>query len=381
MHILPIASGKGGVGKSLVSANVALALAQAGKRVVVADLDLGGSNLHLILGVRGGGGGVGTFLSNPEVEFEQIIVETEYPNLRFIPGEGEIPGIANLSSGQKRKLMNRLRNLDADFLIMDLGAGTSFNVMDFFLMSPQGIVVTTPTPTATVNAYLCLKNAIFRLLSTSFKRKTPAGEFLRDLNSRAANLQRIYIPELLERIRGIDPESHERFVQNAQRLRPRLIMNLVDDPKDAEKINRLRRSCTEYLGIEVEHLGVIYRDDLQDIALSSRLPILVYKPKSVLSAAIYRIADKLIELSTDDKDSLRWSDSEDTFSEAAIEAEIDYDAKVDYIEELLHTGALSHGDLLETVKSQQLEINHLKKENTLLKSKLLKAAQAGFSIR
>ncbi len=381
MHILPIASGKGGVGKSLVAANVALALAQAGKRVIVADLDLGGSNLHLILGVRSGSRGVGTFLTDQNTELDEVILETDYPNLRFIPGEGEIPGIANMTSAQKRKLISRLKRLDADYLIMDLGAGTSFNVMDFFLMSPHGIVVTTPSPTATVNAYLCLKNALFRLLSTTFKRKSAAAQVLENLSRRSANLQRVYIPELLEQIHAADPESHAAFMKNAQRLRPRLILNLVDDPKDADRINRLRRSCTEYLGMDVEHLGIIYRDELQDVALSSRLPIVVYKPQSVLSAAIYRIADKLLELSSDADETLRWSDSDETFSEAAMEAEIDYEAKVDYIEELLHSGALSQGDLLETVKSQQLEINHLKKENTLLKSRLLKAAQAGFPIR
>lgn len=380
MLILPIASGKGGVGKSLVAGNVAVALAQAGKRVVVADLDLGGSNLHQILGIRSGGRGIGSFLAESQSEFESIVIPTDYDGLRFVPGDGEIPGIANLTSAQKRKLMNRLRRLEADYLIMDLGAGTSFNVMDFFLMSPQGIVVTTPTPTATVNAYLCLKNAVFRLLSTTFKRDTAAASVMAELHKNASKLQRVYIPELLERIRIADPTNHERFLDSARQLRPRLIMNMVDDPKDAEKVGRLRRSCREYLGLEIEHLGVIYRDEMQDTALSSRLPIVVYKPGSVLATAIYRITDKLVELADDDSEVLGWSDSDESFSEAAMQAEIDYDAKVDYIEELLHSGALSHGDLVETVKTQQLEINHLKKENTLLKSKLVRAASAGFQL-
>ena len=96
MHIVPVASGKGGVGKSLISANLSIALGQAGKRVVLADLDLGGSNLHTMLGLRSVRAGIGTFLTDKGASFDDIVVPTEYDNVRFIPGDAEIPGIANL---------------------------------------------------------------------------------------------------------------------------------------------------------------------------------------------------------------------------------------------------------------------------------------------
>ena len=108
MHILPIASGKGGVGKSLLAANLGVLLAKAGQQVVLADLDFGGSNLHLVLGIRGIQTGAGAFLTRPGMKFEEIIVETDEENLRFIPGDGEIPGIANLTAGQKKKLIRRV---------------------------------------------------------------------------------------------------------------------------------------------------------------------------------------------------------------------------------------------------------------------------------
>ncbi|WP_455381355.1 AAA family ATPase, partial [Salinispira pacifica] len=154
MQIIPIASGKGGVGKSLLAANIAIVLGQAGKRVILADLDLGASNLHLILGISNLSVGIGTVLAKSGSDLEEVIIDTDYENLRFIPGDAEIPGLANLSSGQKRMLIRRLRKLDADYLVLDLGAGTNFNTLDFFLTSGHGIVITAPTPTATVNAYL-----------------------------------------------------------------------------------------------------------------------------------------------------------------------------------------------------------------------------------
>jgi flagellar biosynthesis protein FlhG len=376
--IVPIASGKGGVGKSLLAANLGILLARSGRSVVLADLDLGGSNLHQILGVRGVAKGIGAFINNPELEFDDVIVRTEYENLQFVPGDGEIPGIANLNSGQKRKLIRRLRSVDADFLILDLGAGTGFNVMDFFLLSQSGLVVTTPTPTALVNAYLCIKNALVRLLTNAVKRGTPGDAALREIIRDTDQLQRIYLPDLVRKIEAADPDSVAAYRETARQFRPRLVLNLIDDPSDVDKVTRLRRSCTQYLGLDIEHLGVMYRDELQDISLSARLPIVVYKPGSILAQAIGRIADRILELSQDDAG---WLDADESLVAAHADAEADFEIKSDYVNELLHSGTLSHGDLLETVKSQQLEINQLRRENDLLKAKIVRAAQQGYQLR
>lgn len=382
MQIIPIASGKGGVGKSLLAANIAILLGQAGKRVILADLDLGASNLHLILGLSNLTVGIGTALARPGADFNEIIVDTGYENVRFIPGDAEIPGLANLSSGQKRSLIRKLRGVDADYLVLDLGAGTNYNILDFFLMSARGIIITAPTPTATVNAYLFLKNVVFRLMGTAFKRKSDAADYLEHIRKEGSRLQRVYVMKLLEQIRQIDPRSHDAFLEALSRFQPRLVLNMIEDPKDADKAMRLRRSCREYLGVDVDHLGVIYRDDIQDIALQARLPVVVYKPNALLSQGVYRIADKIIQLGEDEETpfSLDEGEIDDSYEAAEMEAEIDFAAKMDYVEDLLHTGALTQGDLVETVKTQQLEINQLRRENQLLKSKLLKASAQGYRL-
>jgi flagellar biosynthesis protein FlhG len=379
VHIIPIASGKGGVGKSLVSANLAIALAQAGRRVVLADLDLGGSNLHLILGLRGIPYGIGTYFNTPNMEFESVIVDTDVDNLRFIPGDSEIPGMANLKAAQKRTLIRNLLNLpDTDVLVIDLGAGTTTNTIDFFLMSSQGVIITTPTLTATLNAYFFLKNAVFRILETSFAKNSWADTQFRRVMTGGSALQRLYIPKFLEKVKEKDPASWNAYQKASQHFQPRLIFNMMEDPKDVEKAERVRRSCREYLGFDLEHLGVIYRDGLQDIALASRLPIVLYKPESVLSQAIFRIADKVDAAHREDAGPLDFQALEETHQTALMEAEVDFDAKMEYLQDLLQTGSLTMGDLMETVKTQQFEINQLKKENLLLKSKIVKAIQAGF---
>ncbi|MDR2738338.1 MAG: P-loop NTPase [Treponema sp.] len=377
MRIIPVASGKGGVGKSMVAANLAVAFAQAGQRVILADLDLGASNLHLLIGYQAPQLGIGTFLSDTRSDFSKVVADTDIPNLKFIPGDTEIPGTANLRPAQRQALVKRLLSLNADILILDLGAGTHQSILEFFLLSGQGIIVSAPTVTATLNAYVFLKNTIFRLMYTAFAKETKAYSYLEKLRKEGSGLQRLYLPKMLQEIKKIDVKSYNKFKAHVDRLHPRLIMNMVQDPKDADVATKIRRSCEIYLDLKIEHLGVIYRDSVQDTSLASRMPVTIYKPQAVISQAIYRIADKILQ---SDEDHFTLTDEEinETFREAATEAEIDFENKMEYVEELMHSGALSQGDLIETVKTQQIEISKLKKENGFLKYTLTKAMQQGF---
>lgn len=381
MHIVPIASGKGGVGKSLFTANLGIALAQAGKRVILIDLDLGGSNLHLILGIRRYKLSIGHFLNNGRMKLEELLVESGYEGLRFIPGDAEVPGLANITAAQKNRIIRQLGKLDADYVLLDLGAGTHTNTIEFFLASRHGIIVTNPTPTALVNAYLFIKSTVFHLLNKAAARNSPGERYLKSIQKDADNMQRIYIMDLLRKLQDIDPECYDSFREKTGKFLPRLVLNMLEDPKDAEKVQKLRRSIQQYLGMDMEHLGVMYRDDVQDIALSSRLPIIIYKPKSVLSQAITRIGDKLLQYEdVDDEELISFDDYDDSYENAESEAQIDYESRIEYIEELLHSGTLTTGDLIETVKSQQLEINAIRRENILLKKKLMKAADQGYEV-
>jgi flagellar biosynthesis protein FlhG len=379
MRIIPVASGKGGVGKSLVAANLGVAFAQAGQRVVLVDLDLGASNLHLVLGQQSPRTGIGTFLNDTKSNFNDVIADTGIRGLRFIPGDTEIPGTANLKVFQLKALVKRLLALgnETDILVLDLGAGTHQSILDFFLLSGQGIVVSAPAVTAVLNAYVFLKNTVFRLMFTVFGKGTKARAYLEQIRREGSGPQKLYIPQILPEIQKLDPESHAKFMAHIGRLHPRLIMNMVDEPRDADVAMKIRRSCEEYLGLKIEHLGVIYRDSIQDTALQSRLPITLYKPQALLSQAVYRIADKILQ-SDEDQFTLDEKEIDESFQEAGMEAEIDFDSKLEYVEDLLHSGALSQGDLVETVKSQQLEISKLKKENNFLKLKISRAMSQGF---
>jgi flagellar biosynthesis protein FlhG len=379
MRVIPVASGKGGVGKSLVAANLAVAFAQAGQRVVLADLDLGASNLHLVIGHQSPRAGIGTFLNDLRSDFSQVIADTDIRGLRFIPGDTEIPGTANLKAGQRNALVKKLLALkaDTDILMLDLGAGTHQSILDFFLLSGQGIIVSAPMVTAVLNAYVFLKNTVFRLMYTVFSKGTKAYGYLEQARKDGGGPKKLYIPKMLPEIKVLDPVSYEKFMTRLSRFHPRLIMNMIEDPKDADVAMKIRRSCEEYLALKIEHLGVIYRDVIQDMSLASRLPVVLYKPQSILSQAIYRIADKILQ-SEEDTFIPDDKDIDNSFQEAGMEAELDFENKMEYVEDLLHAGVLTQGDLIETVKSQQFEISKIKKENNFLKLKLSRAMAQGY---
>ena len=111
---------------------------------------------------------------------------------------------------------------------------------------------------------------------------------------------------------------------------------------------------------------------MQDKALSSSLPVTVYKPNSVLAQAIFRIADKIMQAEKLDFD--------ESFEMANEEASDDYSAKLSYVEDLVGSGALSVSELAEMIKTQQYELAQLKNENTMLKARLVKAAKQGFKL-
>ena len=380
-QIIPIASGKGGVGKSLLSANLAIALGQQGKKVVLVDLDLGASNLHLVIGQHPGTSSLGSWFTEKS-DFKDIILPTDYQNVSFIAGDSQIPDLTSLKHVQKVKLIRNSKNIDCDYVILDLGAGTHQFILDMFLLSPQGIIVSAPAVTATLNGYLFLKNAVFRLLYTTFNRGTPVRAFLDPIKSDSKAMQKLDIPQLIQGLAKADPNTTQIFINRMQEFRPRLVMNMIEDPKDADRAQRIKASCNQYLGLEIEYLGLMYRDMLQDKALASQLPVVVYKPQSVLGQAIYRIADKVISAPAHkfDSDFDPADVSGDNFQNAEEEATDDYNFKLSGIDDLVSGGSLSIGELAEMIKTQQYELTQIRKENNLLKSKLIKAAQQGFKV-
>ncbi len=176
--IIPVASGKGGVGKTFFVTNLSILLAQKGQRVVAVDLDLGGSNLHTMLGIKNDLYGIGHYIYDKTLPFDKIIHRTEFDNLKFIPGDALFVGAANIPYFRKKKILSEISKIDADWVILDLGSGSTLNTIDFFLASNCGILVTTPELTAVLNLYSFLKNSFYRYIFNGLKKNAEVRDRL-----------------------------------------------------------------------------------------------------------------------------------------------------------------------------------------------------------
>lgn len=185
-EIWAIGGGKGGVGKSFVAGNLGILLAHRGFRVILADLDLGGANLHTWLGVNTPEQGVSEFVDRQVEQIHELLIPTSIPQLRLISGARDGVEIANLKHTQKMRFLMALKRLDTDFIIMDLGAGTAYNTIDFFLLAEKQLMVVIPEPTSIENAYRFLKNSFYRKLrhtSSSFGLRNVVDQMLKNNNS------------------------------------------------------------------------------------------------------------------------------------------------------------------------------------------------------
>ena len=292
--ILPVASGKGGVGKSVFVANLGIALAKRGKTVLLIDLDLGGSNLHTCLGLSNRHTGVGNYIYKKESRLESLIVPTQFDRLYFISGDSLLPGTANLNYFVKKKIIKQLKELVADFIILDLGGGTAYNTLDFFLVTTKGLLVTTPETTAILNAYSFLKSALFRLLYRSFQsgseERTIISDFITDKIEGTDNSFR----NLLDALQQLSPESGSYAARQLNSLYPRVILNMARSPQDIALGSKLRDIVEKNLNLMLEYIGFIGYDELVRRSVLERKATTIGYPQSEFARQVDQVALKLI---------------------------------------------------------------------------------------
>ncbi len=294
-RLLAIGGGKGGVGKTFVTANLATSLARLGKRVVVVDVDLEGANLHTCLGVSTPQKSLADFVSEREEDLGKLLVDTPLPNLRLIGATHGNLADAQPSHLRRVRLVRGLRQLDADLVLLDLGAGSHASVLDYFLVSDDGILVLQPEPTSVENAYTFLRAAFYRRM-----RLAMVGHGVRQLVTTAMdqrNERGIRTPlDLLREIEATDTAEARRFVETMRVFRPRLIVNGVRTAEDVKLGFAVSSVCKKYFGVEAEYLGYVNYDDEARRSVSMRRPIVDLRQDADVSIYLQRIARKLLGL-------------------------------------------------------------------------------------
>ncbi len=299
-RIITVAGCKGGVGKSVIASALAIEAGKRGADVILVDADLGGPNLHTYLGIRRPERVMSDFLSRRFRNIEEIILDTDLPGVRLISCAGNAPSQANLKFAQKAKIIAAISSLETQLLIVDIGAGSSRDVMDFFSMTDGGILVTTPEPASIINSYGFMKNVVYRRFRRAFKKKERlAGLLERGMNPEGeggiSDIEK-FMDELVE----LDSECGAQAKVLLSRFRPGIIVNRADSAADAGVDEKLKAIVKKYLSIDAECLGAIVEDLYVKAAARKMIPFSVFAPNCPAAQSMRRIAARLLDRYTVD---------------------------------------------------------------------------------
>jgi flagellar biosynthesis protein FlhG len=288
-----VGGGKGGVGKSVVAASLAAAMAGTGRRCAVIDVDLGGANLHTLLGVSRPRRTLSHLLTGEVASLAELMVQTSVPNLWLVSGDQALLEIANPKHSQKRMLFRHIRGLDVDDVVLDLGAGSGFNVLDFFLLARRGLVVVTPEPTAIENAQHVLRAAVYRSLRNVAQRPEVSAAILRLRKDRRGWRVRS-ARELVALVREIDPPAAKLLEERTRSFMPLVLVNRAETDEHRRLGPQLVASCRELLGAPIEFAGAIDSDSTVPAAVAQQQPAFQAFPHSSFSRHIEALAQRLL---------------------------------------------------------------------------------------
>lgn len=292
-RIVAVGGGKGGIGKSLLSASLGIELARRGQRVALLDFDLGGANLHTCLGIAQPQRTLSDFVLRRVESLEDLLLDTPVAGLRLVSGAADALSIANPMHQQKLRLLRAVQALDVDVAILDLGAGSHHNVLDFFLFADHGIVTVVPEPTSIENAYRFLKAAFFRRLR-ALERVYDLGGVLEQATR--AHATRVPSPaRLIEMVRE-DAGAGPELAEAVRDFHPLVVVNQVREAADLTVGEGVCLAWRRFFGLELDYLGHLRHDPAAIEALRARRPLLLEREGTPLAQDVAQIADALLAI-------------------------------------------------------------------------------------
>ncbi len=289
-HIISIGGGKGGVGKSVVAGNVAVAMANAGHQVVLVDADLGAANQHTLFGLTRPGPSLQDFLDHQLESLEGARVETGVRRLTLVRGANAVFGAANPAFGSKQRLLRHVEALDADVILIDVGAGSGFNQLDLFDLADHKLVVLTPQLTSVENAYGFVKAALFRALTPVLK-----AHGFDDVLESAARPETTRLAGLLSDLAACSPKLGAELNEVLRTFGLRLVGNMVGDPREGAVFAGVSKMIHDFLSVQAPVMAVARTSRGVHDSVNRRQPALVGGLNDEATAAFKRIAQTLLD--------------------------------------------------------------------------------------
>ena len=291
--IYSIGGGKGGVGKSFITGNLGVVFAKQGKKVILVDLDLGGSNLHTFLGIQNPETSLHDFLTKKIDDLSQAAFPTGIPDLSIICSMNCSLEIANLFHAQKQKIIRAIQKLPYDYILLDLGAGTAFNTLDFFLTSSEGIFIFTPEPTTVETTLRFIKAVFYRRLKQILKQR-PFHPVLLEFTERFGD-STINLTSILDFVTEHNRDMGRLLFSKLKEYKFRFILNEFrknTNPKLGENIEKV---CNRHFYSEFQFLGsVSYDERVHDSVFSKKIYVNKY-PYTPTATEIQQIGRKMTE--------------------------------------------------------------------------------------
>ena len=291
-EIWAVGGGKGGTGKSLLSANMGVMLSKMGRRVLLVDADFGCANLHTFLGVEPEMT-LSDFVQGKVDNLEKALTKINLPNLFLLSGARDILEITNPKHIQKIGLIQQIRQLQFEYIILDLGAGTASNNLDFFLSADMGILSVLPEPTSIENAYRFIKSAFYRHFK-KWAQDPWVKKLITDAmhEKSARGIQTPY--DLVNHVASLDSNAGQEMKEAVLSLSPKIIVNQIRSRDDITLGFSIRSSCAKYFGIKVDYMGYVEYDEHVVQAIKKRTPLVMEYPRSTASRCIERTISNLL---------------------------------------------------------------------------------------
>jgi flagellar biosynthesis protein FlhG len=279
--IVSFASGKGGVGKSTTVSNLGLLLARGGSSVVLVDLDVGGADLHVMFGELSPKLTLSDFLARRVDSLEAVAQPVEWcAGLRLIAGTGDTLRNTNPASQTKRRLERHVRNLNADVILLDIGAGTNYHALDFFLWGDLQVVISTPDPTAVLDMYKFVKLAATRRVLAELGSREESSEALLGEDFRS-------LEQLFAAAGSAGPEVEQRARAALAGFHPALLLNNAGGERGG--VARISAVIRRFLGSDTFVLGQIPADPAVTSSVRRFLPVTEADPNSPASRALKQV--------------------------------------------------------------------------------------------
>ena len=288
-QLVSITSGKGGTGKSLLTVNLGVYLASLGKKVILVDASIGSSSLHSFLGAEDDHRGLGSFWNDDSLRLDDLVKGTQVEGLKLISGGGDLSRLSEPQKIETLVLLDKLRSLEADYVICDLSTGSRRSTLELWLGAEKQIVVANANPASIESTYKLIKTAFFYKL-----KNIGLGHWLdeRRLTMGAGKLiPGDFITRIFQENERDDIGLLKKMMAS---LRPMWVMNMMRSKLDDDLGPAVSFAAGHRLGIPMSELGSIPHDDAAWTSLRRRWPLFLEHPEARASKAIARVAKQLM---------------------------------------------------------------------------------------